>query len=31
MENVEKARQLGYSPSINAKVNIGIGRPLAKP
>jgi len=31
MENCGKARQLGYHPSINAKVNIGIGRPLAKP
>ena len=30
MKNYEKARQLGYQPSINAKVNIGIGRPLAK-
>jgi len=30
MENCEKAKQLGYRPSINAKVNIGIGRPLAK-
>ena len=31
MENWEKARHLGYHPSINAKVNIGVGRPLAKP
>ena len=30
MLNCEKARQLGYHPSINAKVNAGIGRPLAK-
>ena len=30
MENYERARQLGYSPSVNAKVNIGVGRPLAK-
>jgi len=30
MKNYEKARQLGYEPSINAKVNIGIGRPLAR-
>jgi hypothetical protein len=28
MENVQKVKELGYSPSINAKVNIGIGRPL---
>lgn len=30
MENYERARQLGYHPSINAKVNIGVGRPQAK-
>ena len=30
MENYEQARQLGYHPSINAKVNIGMGRPQAK-
>ncbi len=30
MENYEKVRQSGYRPSINAKVNIGVGRPLAK-
>ena len=30
MENYESARQLGYHPSINAKVNIGVGRPQAK-
>jgi hypothetical protein len=30
MENDEQAKQLGYHPSINAKVNIGVGRPLAK-
>jgi len=30
MENYEIARQLGYHPSINAKVNIGVGRPQAK-
>jgi len=30
MENYERAWQLGYQPSINAKVNIGVGRPQAK-
>ena len=30
MENYEQARQLGYHPSINAKVNIGVGRPQAR-
>jgi NAD-dependent dihydropyrimidine dehydrogenase PreA subunit len=30
MENYEQARQLGYLPSINAKVNIGVGRPQAR-
>lgn len=30
MENVDMAKRLGYQPSINAKVNIGVGRPLAK-
>ena len=30
MPNCECARQSGYSPSINAKVNIGVGRPQAK-
>jgi hypothetical protein len=30
MENYEKVRKSGYRPSINAKVNIGVGRPLAK-
>jgi NifU-like protein involved in Fe-S cluster formation len=30
MENNEKIKHLGYRPSINAKVNIGVGRPLAK-
>ena len=30
MMNYEKARQLGYHPSINAKVNAGAGRPLAE-
>ena len=29
-ENCEQAKQLGYRPSINAKVNIGVGRPGAK-
>ena len=31
MKNYERARQLGYDLSMNAKVNIGVGRPLAKP
>ncbi len=30
MENIERARRAGYTPSINAKVNIGVGRPLAE-
>ena len=30
MENYEQARHLGYDPSINAKVNIGVGRPQAR-
>jgi len=30
MPNYETARQLGYHPSINAKVCIGVGRPQAK-
>jgi NAD-dependent dihydropyrimidine dehydrogenase PreA subunit len=30
MENCEQVGRLGYHPSINAKVNIGIGRPQAK-
>ena len=30
MGNYERARQLGYHPSINAKVNIGTGQPLAE-
>jgi NAD-dependent dihydropyrimidine dehydrogenase PreA subunit len=30
MPNLDKARKLGYSTSINAKVCIGTGRPLAK-
>jgi len=29
MGNCQLARQLGYHPSINAKVNVGVGRPLA--
>jgi len=28
-ENYEQAKKLGYHPSINAKVNIGVGRPQA--
>lgn len=30
MENRDRARDLGYHPSVNAKVNIGLGRPRAK-
>ena len=30
MKNFEKAKELGYRPSINAKVNIGVGRPFAE-
>ena len=29
MENYEQAKKSGYHPSINAKVNIGVGRPQA--
>lgn len=30
MGNYECAKRSGYLPSVNAKVNIGVGRPLAK-
>jgi len=30
MSNSEKVKRMGYHPSINAKVNIGVGRPLAE-
>jgi NAD-dependent dihydropyrimidine dehydrogenase PreA subunit len=29
MENAKRAEELGYRPSVNAKVNVGLGRPLA--
>ena len=30
MENAKRAGELGYLVSVNAKVNVGLGRPLAK-